>query len=132
MKSKAAKDPMITQRLVQDFADLYAGREDKRNPLISPLYGDFTGLPPLLVQVGSDEVLLDDSCGIAEKAGQAGTAVTLEVWPRMFHVFQTFARYIPDGERAVARIGEYIFGHTRVKAKKRSKGDHKLIEEEIS
>ena len=76
--------------------------------MASPLYGDFSGFPPLLIQVGDYEVLLNDSTRLAEKAKSAGVAVKLEVEPEMFHDFQHFAPLFPEAQQAIDRIGEFI------------------------
>lgn len=71
------------------------------------MHGDLTGLPPLLIQVGDAEVLLDDSIRLADKARAAGVDVTLEVWPEMVHVFQASAGFVPEADQAIARIAEF-------------------------
>ena len=84
------------------------GRAEPRDPLVSPLYGKLSGLPPLLIQVGDAEVLLDDSTRLAEKARAAGVDVTLEVWPDMPHVWHAFAPFLPEAERAIDRNGAFV------------------------
>src|SRR5690606_25356705 len=91
---------------------LYAG-DDIRNPLASPLYGDLTGLPPVLVQVGTAETLLDDSTRLADRARAAGVDLTLEPWEDMFHVWHFFAGMLPEGQQAIDRIGDYIRQRTQ-------------------
>lgn len=81
---------------------------DVRDPLISPLYGDLRGLPRMLVQVGSDEVLLDDSRRLAEAARRAGADVTLETWPGMFHVFQMGAGLLPEADEAMSHVAAWL------------------------
>ena len=81
---------------------------DPRAPLASPIYGDLSGLPPLLLQVGERETLLDDSTRLAERAKEAGVDVTLEVWDEMIHVWQIFAPMLPEGQQAIDRIGEWV------------------------
>jgi epsilon-lactone hydrolase len=76
--------------------------------LISPLYADPHGFPPLLIHVGSDEVLHDDSTRFAEQAQAAGVAVQLHIWEGMWHVFQAFAYVLPDGQQAIEEIGDFI------------------------
>jgi acetyl esterase/lipase len=71
------------------------------------LHGDLTGLPPLLIQVGDAEVLLDDSTRLADRARSAGVDVTLEVWPEMVHVFQASAGYVPEADEAIAHIAAF-------------------------
>jgi acetyl esterase/lipase len=77
-------------------------------PYISPLYGDLAGLPPLLIQVGDAEILLDDSTRFAKLADEAGVDVTLEVWDEMIHVFQFFAPMLPEANEAIAVIGKWV------------------------
>jgi acetyl esterase/lipase len=81
---------------------------DPRNHYASPLYGDASGLPPTLIQVGSDEILRDDAIRMAEKLKAAGCDVEIEVWPRMPHAWHLYARILPEGRRALARIGAFL------------------------
>jgi acetyl esterase/lipase len=90
------------------MASVYLDGADPRTPLASPLYGDVTGLPPMLLQVGDAEMLLDDSTRFAEKAAGVGVRVTLEVWPGMFHVWQGLAPLFPEAQQALEAIGEFI------------------------
>lgn len=89
-------------------AEHYAAETDVRHPLISPLFGDLSGLPPLLIQVGGGEVLLDDALAIAHKARRQGVDVTLEVWPDMVHIWHWYASRIDEGAEAIAAIGAWI------------------------
>ncbi|MBT5876063.1 MAG: alpha/beta hydrolase [Candidatus Latescibacteria bacterium] len=100
------KDPICSAQALKVFADLYLGKADPRDPLASPLYGDLTGLPPILLQVGEHEMLRDDSIRFAEKARADGVDVTLEVWPGMVHVFQI--RGLPESREAISRIAEFM------------------------
>ncbi len=109
-KKNAKKELVLNPYLVEQIRPLYLGDHDPRDPLVSPVYGDLKGLPPLLIQVGSDEALLSDSTTFAERAKQAGVDVTLEVWPRMQHVWQFAASSLPEGRQAIERIGEFIKG----------------------
>ncbi len=77
-------------------------------PLAAPLYADLGGLPPLLIQVGTAEGLLDDARRVAEKASAAGVDVTLEPWDDMIHVWQIFASLLPEAREAIDRIGDFI------------------------
>ncbi len=105
--SKAAEDPMLTEEGLHWFADYYCAAPDKRNPLASPLYANLTGLPPMLIQVGSAEILLDDSNRIAAKARSQGVNVTLDVWDRMVHVWHLFAPMLSEGQDAIAKLGAW-------------------------
>ncbi len=90
------------------FAKLYLANQDPLEPSASPLYGDLSGLPPILMQVGDAELLLDDSVRFAEKAEKAGVKVTLEVWPEMFHNWQMFGPLFPEAQQAIDQMGEFI------------------------
>ena len=81
---------------------------DARTPLASPLYADLAGLPPLLVQVGSAEILLDDAVRVAERARKAGVTVELRVWPDMIHVWHAFAQILPEGQQAVDEMAAFF------------------------
>lgn len=105
---KAKKDLMLNPFIAEQLQALYLGNVDPCDPLASPYFGDLHGLPPLLIQVGSDEVLLSDCTSFAEKARKAGVDVTLEVWPGMQHVFQYFASFVPESRQAIDRIGEFV------------------------
>ncbi len=112
MESKAAVDPMVQRPLTRQLSDLYVTDGNLRDPLASPLYGDLTGLPPLLIQVGERETLLDDSVRIAAIARKAGVEVTLEIEPKQIHVFQIFASRLDEGVAAIDRMGAFILKHT--------------------
>src|SRR5262249_1152931 len=94
-------DPMLNSDDLAPIAAQYLAGADARTPYASPLYGDPTGLPPTLIQVGSDEILRDDSVRMAERMRQAGCDVTLEVWPRMPHVWHAFAPLLPEAGQAI-------------------------------
>jgi monoterpene epsilon-lactone hydrolase len=87
--------------------------------LASPLYADLTGLPPLLIQVGDRETVLDDSVMFAEKARTAGVDVELQVWDGMIHVFQMFAAELAEGRRAIGSIAQFLTKHLNVTADRR-------------
>jgi monoterpene epsilon-lactone hydrolase len=112
MTTKAEIDPMLLREVGLQWAKAYLGGAHPRTPLASPLYADLTGLPPLLIQVGTAETLLDDSTRLAERAKSVGVDVALEVWDDMFHVWQFFASMLPEGQQAIDRIGEFIREHT--------------------
>jgi len=107
-KFNTKKELIVTPNIGEQIQSLYLGGINARNPLVSPLFGDLHGLPPLLIQVGSDEVLLSDSTSFAERARTAGVDVTLEVWPAMQHVWQFTASFVPEGRQAIVKIGEFI------------------------
>ena len=102
------KDVMIDARKERQAVEIYLRGADPRSPLASPYFADLRGLPPLLIQVGSREVLLSDAMLFAEKARLAGVEVTLEVWPGMQHEWHFAAKLMPEGRRAIARIGEFV------------------------
>ncbi len=111
IKTRREADPMIDPTGMPEMSRSYYGDEDVRNPLISPLHADFSGLPPMLIQVGDAEVLLDDSTRVARRARAAGVDITLEVDDEMIHVFQFFAPLLPEAVAAIARIGEFAKSH---------------------
>jgi epsilon-lactone hydrolase len=112
MTSKAKEDPVVQKEGLLGMAKLYLGGADPKTPLAAPLHADLRGLPPLLIQVGSAETLLDDSTRVAERAKAAGVKVDLEVWNEMIHVWQLFAQMLPEGQEAIAKIGKFIREHT--------------------
>ncbi len=111
MTRKAAVDPMVQYEGLREMAKMYLAGLDPRTPLAAPLYADLSGLPPLLIQVGTAETLLDDSTRLAERARKAGVDVTLEPWEEMIHVWQAFAPVLPEGQQAIDRIGSFIQSH---------------------
>jgi acetyl esterase/lipase len=112
MTSKADLDPMIQRETLLEGAKAYLGGADPRTPLAAPIHADLAGLPPMLIQVGTAETLLDDSVRLAARAKSAGVDVTLEPWDDMIHVWQFFAALLPEGRQAVDRIGEFVRQHT--------------------
>jgi len=123
LKTRADRDPWIQPDLLLLGAETYLGKGgDPRDPLANPLHADLSGLPPLLVQVGDSEVLLDDSTRLAERAKAAGVDVTLEVWDEMVHVFQAFAFMLPEGQQAIDRIGEFVRERTGAAATAQASG----------
>jgi acetyl esterase/lipase len=111
MQSKASVDPLVSSSMTEYFSNLYLEDEDACHPLASPLYADLAGLPPLLFQVGSDEILLDDSTRFVAKAKQAGVEVELKVWERMIHVWHLFAPILTEGEDAIAESASFLKKH---------------------
>lgn len=105
---KTAQDPIISAKTMPVFRDHYLGKTDPRNPLASPVFGDYKGLPPLLIQAGEHEMLRDDSVRVAKKARADGISVKLEIWPGMFHVFQSHEPLLPEARESVDHIAEFI------------------------
>ncbi|MDO8588353.1 MAG: alpha/beta hydrolase [Armatimonadota bacterium] len=112
MRSKKGQDPTINGEDLVSMAALYVGANDPKNPLASPLYADFRGFPPLLIQVGDTEVLLDDSIRVAERAKSAGVKVELEVWEGMVHVWHIYAKLLPEGQQAIDKLGKFAIAQT--------------------
>ena len=112
MKTRAAADPMVGRENLMVSAKTYLGGADPRAPLAAPLYADLHGLPPILIQVGDAEVLLDDSTRLAGIAREAGVEVQMDVWDDMIHVWHVFAPILPEGKQAISQAGEFIKKHT--------------------
>jgi monoterpene epsilon-lactone hydrolase len=106
--AKAAEDPMVRGADLALMADAYLAGRDAKSPLASPLYADLAGLPPLLIQVGSAEILLDDAVRVADRARAAGVDVELRVWQDMFHVWHAFAQILPEGQAAVDEMARFL------------------------
>ena len=106
--TRAAQDPMVQKAGLLWMAGLYLAGKDPRTPLAAPLHADLTGLPPVLVQVGTAETLLDDATRLAEKLYRAGGDVRLAVWPDMLHVFPFFAPILSEGRDGCREIGQFI------------------------
>ena len=107
-RTKAEADPIVNEAAVGEMARAYLGATAPQTPLASPLFADLRSLPPLLVQVGSDEVLLDDAVQLADRAKAAGVDATLEVWDRMIHVWHWFLPMLDEAQDAVDGIGRFI------------------------
>lgn len=107
LATNADADPMLDVTYLPRFAADYLAGADPHLPYASPLYGDLAGLPPCLIQVGSDEILRDDAVRMTEKLRAAGSPVDLEIWPRMPHVWHLFVPLLPEARRAIARIGAF-------------------------
>lgn len=108
MTDPELEDPLIGDDYLRDCAQKYLGTFDARDPLASPLHGDLTGLPPLLIQVGTDERLLDDSRHYSEQAARAGVAVDLEIWEGMHHVFQLDVAHLESSRTALDRAARFL------------------------
>lgn len=108
IKTKKNADPLITPYLLEIFTKRYVADADPKNPLISPLFADFLDFPPTLIQVGTNEVLLDDSTRLAQKMHKQGVKVQLEIYNNMMHVWQYLAGIVPEANKAIDEIGEFI------------------------
>ena len=106
-ESEASKDPMCSREALEISAAAYLGAHDRRDPSCSPLYGDLTGLPPMLLHVGTREVLRDESIELVAAAKGAGVEVTSWVAPDMIHVWHVFAGSVPESDAALAIVGEW-------------------------
>ncbi len=107
--TKAAVDPLIQKDYLEDLAAAYLPPGmDRKDPRVSPLYGDLKGLPPTLVQVGSAETLLDDAVRLAGATGGADVSITLEVWPHMIHSWPVWNARLEPGRRALMQAGEFM------------------------
>jgi len=109
--TRADRDPLLSLSNDDWLVKIYANGHPLEYPYISPLFGDMHDLPPTLIQVGTEEILYDDSIRLEQKARLAGVNVTLETWPGMWHVFQGFAPYVPESHQAIEKIGEFLRAH---------------------
>jgi acetyl esterase/lipase len=99
---------MMTPAGMEKNARHYAGGESLQHPMISPLFADLSGLPPMMIQVGDDEVLLDDSLRLAAAASHHDVDVTLQVWPRLWHVWHLYAGLMPEANAAIRQLADFI------------------------
>ncbi len=107
--SKDAVDPIIHKEYLNELADAYLpAAMNRKDPRISPLYADLRSFPPVLIQVGSAETLLDDATRFASAAGAADVAVTLEIWPHMIHAWHLWNAHLEPGRHALANAGAFI------------------------
>jgi len=109
--SRAERDPLVDAANLKDWAALYLDGKPADTPLASPLYADLAGLPPILIHVGDDEILLDDALGLHKAARAADTQATVEVWTDMIHVWHWFHPRLKEGRDAIADIGRYLRRH---------------------
>ncbi len=112
MTARAAQDPMVQKDGLVWMAGLYLGGKDAKTPLAAPLHAELKGLPPILLQVGTAETLLDDSTRLAERLHAAGVDVRLAIWPNMLHVFPLFAPILSEGRDGCLEIGAFIRSKT--------------------
>jgi acetyl esterase/lipase len=108
IRSQRMLDPIMHPDCLGDFVRLYAAGADVRSPLISPVYGDYSGICPLLIQAGEHEVIRDDSVRVAAAARTAPVPVTLEIYPGMFHVFQSHEPLLPEARQAISRMAAFM------------------------
>ena len=107
------RDPLFSRRLVQIGARVYLGRASSKNPLASPLYAELCGLPPLLVQVGADELLRDDSTRVVERALAAGVSAEVRLWPGAPHGWQMATLFMPEARAAQREAAAFLLRHAR-------------------
>jgi acetyl esterase/lipase len=112
LATKDAVDPLIHKGYLCELADAYLGRAaDRKDPRVSPLFAELTGMPPMLIQVGSAETLLDDSVRLAAAAGQADVPVSLEIWPHMIHAWHLWNARLEPGREALGSAGTFMREH---------------------
>lgn len=116
MVSRAAFDPLLNRSKMQDGAGLYLSGADARDPRASPLFGGLVGLPPTLIHVGEDEVLLDDAVRYADQADRVGSSVELHVWAGMIHVFTSSITTLEAAREASKGIGAFLARHLSAQA----------------
>ena len=107
------KDPLLNHDALKRTVRLYTDHDNLSNSLISPVNNNFSGISPLLIQTGENEVLIDDSKILAQKLEQANAVVQLDIWKEMFHVWHYFAKYLPEGREAIKEIGNFIKKHSQ-------------------
>lgn len=108
IKNRQHCDPYLRRDAIDRFVKYYCQASSPGHPLISPLFADLQGLPPLFIQAGNDEILLDDSVRLAENARAAGVTVEITIWPHMWHVWQFFIHLLPESRRANQDIVKFI------------------------
>jgi acetyl esterase/lipase len=111
--TKAHADPAISAQAIRTRSADYLAGTDPADPLVSPIFADLSGLPPLLIQAGSHEVLLDDATRLAVKAAADDVAVILDITPGVPHVFQAFAALLDEGDAALNRIARFVKDNTQ-------------------
>jgi acetyl esterase/lipase len=110
---RAAADPTVQKDGILEMARHYLQGADPRSPTAAPIYGELRGLPPLLIQVGAAETLLDDALSLARVAGAADVVVDLQIWPEMIHVWHLYYPMLAAGRRAIESGGAFIRNTTR-------------------
>lgn len=112
-EENASLDPWLKTDELNQMARNYLQGNNMRNPIASPLYGSLKGLPPLLIQAGTHEILIDDALSLAKKAQKDGVKVFLETWPQMIHVWHLFAPEVPESCHAMEKIALFIREFTK-------------------
>ena len=108
-KTRVKADPCTPKGMTETYFEYYAGNGDRKHPYASPLFGELSGLPPIIIQVGNDETLRDDSTRFAEKAAEAGVEVKCRVWKGMFHCFPLLAPMFPEATEALDEVCQFIW-----------------------
>jgi acetyl esterase/lipase len=108
------QEPLLNREWIDKAARLYCGAESRSNPLISPVHADLSGLPPMLIQVGSEEILLNDAQRLADLANRDGVEVRLDIFNSLWHVFQIHAGQLDRATAAVEEAGEFIRRHQEI------------------
>jgi acetyl esterase/lipase len=110
--TKDSVDPLIHKGYLGELADAYLGATaNRKEARVSPLFAKLKGIPPMLIQVGSDETLLDDAVRLASAAGEDDVAVTLEIWPHMIHAWHLWNARLEAGRQALGSAGSFIRRH---------------------
>ena len=107
-KRNFRRDAMLPAERLNDCIEAYCPCVDLCDPEVSPLFGDLTGLPPTMLQVSDNEILLDDSTRLAARLREAGCEVELDVWKGLWHVWQAFPEQVPEARRAIVQIGAFV------------------------
>ena len=110
-QENSRRDAMFRPEILERFRKAYLGAADPRNPLVSPVYADLKGLPPLFIEVGAKEVLRDDAVRLADNARAAGVQARLKIWPVVPHVWQMADGFIPEARRSLDAAAEFLHGH---------------------
>ncbi|MCE5240185.1 alpha/beta hydrolase [bacterium] len=108
IRSEDGLDPIMNPRCLPDFVNCYVPETQAHDPLVSPVFADYTDLPPLLIQVGEREIIRDDSVRVAARAQADGVDVTLEIWEGMWHVFQSHEPLVPEAREAIEHLAAFV------------------------
>ena len=111
METRRDADPLFTRELLQERVNDYTAGQDAALPLMSPIFADLAGLPPLVIQAGTNELLLDDAVRLAGQAAAANVAVSLEITAGVPHVFQAYSAILDEGAAALDRAGQFLSAH---------------------